>query len=316
MTGDKKILALSGGVGGAKLAVGLARCLVPGQLTVVANTADDFEHLGLHISPDLDSVMYALAGLDDPARGWGLEGETWHFMESVGRLGGDTWFRLGDKDMATHVVRSLALRGGQTLTDVTTALCRNLQIAQELLPMSDDPVRTLVQTDEGELPFQHYFVRRMCEPAVRAFRFDGVDAARPQSEFKRRLADPELAGIVICPSNPYVSIDPILRLPGVRAAIIRSAAPVVMVSPIVAGQALKGPAAKMMAELGRPVNTLSVVEHYRDLADIAVIDNLDRELGPEIEKLGMRAVATDTVMRSLADKESLGRLIVKVLGNS
>ena len=309
-----KYLALSGGVGGAKLALGLSQCLPPDQLTIIANTADDFEHLGLHISPDLDSVMYALAGIDDPERGWGLADETWEFMRALETLGGETWFRLGDKDLAAHVLRSQKLRAGHSLSDATRLLCRRLGVSHPLLPMSDDLVRTIVQTDEGLLPFQHYFVRRQCEPRVTGFEFRHIDAARPRADFMQALADPGLAGIVICPSNPYVSIDPIIHLQGVRTAIIESLAPVIAVSPIVAGQALKGPAAKMMAELGRPVSALSVAEYYRDLVDVFVLDHRDAELGEQIEALGMRVVVADTVMKSRDDKVSLAHQVIEELG--
>lgn len=308
-----KYLALSGGVGGAKLALGLSHCLNPEQLTIAANTADDFEHLGLHISPDLDSVMYALAAIDDPDRGWGLADETWKFMGAMEKLGGETWFRLGDKDLATHVIRSQKLHAGQSLSDATRSLCGRLGIAHLLLPMSDDPVRTLVQTDEGVLPFQHYFVRRQCEPKVTGFEFKHIDTALPQMDFMQALADPDLAGIVICPSNPYVSIDPIIRLQGVRTAMVESPAPVIAVSPIVAGRALKGPAAKMMAELGQSVSASSVAEYYRGLVDIFVVDHRDKGQCERIEDFGVRVVATDTVMQSLDDKVSLARRIIEAL---
>ena len=307
-------VALSGGVGGAKLALGLSHCLGPEQLAIAANTADDFEHLGLHVSPDLDSVMYALAEIDDPERGWGLADETWEFMGAMEKLGGETWFRLGDKDIATHILRSQMMEAGQSLSDVTKSLCRRLGISHSLLPMSDQPVRTLVQTDEGVLPFQHYFVRRQCEPGVTGFEFKHIDTALPQSDFMQALVDTDLSGIVICPSNPYVSIDPIIRLQGVHAAMVESPAPVIAVSPIVAGRALKGPAAKMLAELGQPASALSIAEHYRELVDIFVLDHRDKDLCEPIEDLGIRVVTADTVMTSLGDKVSLARRIIEALG--
>jgi LPPG:FO 2-phospho-L-lactate transferase len=311
---DGKYLALSGGVGGAKLALGLSHSLSPEQLTIVANTADDFEHLGLHISPDLDSVMYALAAVDDPERGWGIAGETWAFLEAIEKLGGETWFRLGDQDIATHVLRSQAMRAGQNLSAATQTLCQQLGITHVLLPMSNDPVRTLVQTmDEGVLPFQHYFVRRQCEPRVTGFEFEGIEMAQPQSDFMRALTDPDLSGIVICPSNPYVSIDPIIRLPGVSSAMIESPASVIAVSPIVAGRALKGPAAKMMSELGQSVSALSIAEHYRDLVDWLVVDHRDSEFCERIEDLGVRTFVTDTVMKSFDDKVSLARQVLQAV---
>ena len=307
------ILALSGGVGGAKLALGLARCLEPGQLTIVGNTADDFEHMGLHVSPDLDSVMYALAGIDDPIRGWGLADETWSFMGAVEQLGGETWFNLGDKDIATHVLRSQALRTGSSLSDATLSLSRELGIEHTLLPMSDDPVRTLVQTGEGALPFQHYFVRRQCEPVVTGFDFEGIDNATPQADFMQTLGDSALGGIVICPSNPFVSIDPILRLPGVRSAMRDSAAPVVAVSPIVSGRALKGPAAKMMKELGQTVTAATVARHYRGLVDCFIVDRRDSELQDSIEKLGISVVVADTIMNSTDEKMALAQRVIDTL---
>lgn len=312
----RKYLALSGGVGGAKLAVGLVHVLGPEQLTIVANTADDFEHLGLHVSPDLDSVMYALAGLDDPERGWGIVDETWSFMGAIEKLGGPTWFNLGDKDIGTHVLRTQALRNGQSLSEITASLCRELGIKHRLLPMSNDPVRTQVETDEGVLPFQDYFVRRQCEPRVSGFRFQGIEDAEPHPEFAGLMSDQELAGIIVCPSNPYVSVDPILNLRGVRKAMMNSPAPVVAVSPIVGGNAIKGPAAKMMAELGQTVNSASVAAYYQGLLDAIVIDRLDSDHAGAIEKTGVRAVVTDTVMRSVEDKMSLARRVIDAMGNS
>lgn len=310
---DSHFLALSGGVGGAKMALGLSRCLSAKQLTIIANTADDFEHLGLHISPDLDSVMYALGSVDDPDRGWGLADESWEFMNAVETLGGDTWFRLGDKDMATHVLRSQALRDGENLGEATSRLCHQFGITHTLLPMSNDPVRTQVFTAEGILPFQHYFVRRQCEPVVTGFAFDGIDSARPDHQFMQVLVDPALSGIIICPSNPYVSIDPIIDLPGVYSAIKDSSAPVIAVSPIVAGQALKGPAAKMMQELGKSVNVVSIAEHYAELLNYFVIDHSDEQYRQQIEELGVTVVAAEIVMRTIDDKVSLARLLINTL---
>ena len=244
------VLALSGGVGGAKLALGLYRVLPPGALTVVANTGDDFEHLGLAISPDLDTLLYTLAGIDNPATGWGRRDETWNFMAALERLGGETWFKLGDGDLATHVERTRRLAAGESLSQITDDFRRRLGISARLLPMSDDPVRTRLLTAEGWLDFQDYFVRRQCAPIVREIAFAGAAAARPHPDFLAALADPALRMVVICPSNPLISIDPILSLPGVREALRACRAPVVAVSPIIGGKAVKGPTAKMMAELG------------------------------------------------------------------
>jgi LPPG:FO 2-phospho-L-lactate transferase len=245
-----RIIALSGGVGGAKLALGLSRVLPPGDLTVVANTGDDFEHLGLSISPDIDTLLYTLAGLDNPATGWGRRDESWNFMAALEALGGETWFRLGDRDLATHIERTRRLRAGESLSQITDDFRRRFGIAARILPMSDDPVRTRVKTKDGWLDFQPYFVRHRCEPVITAIEFAGAADARPQPELLAALADPALSAVIICPSNPFISIEPILALRGVRAALRDCAAPVVAVSPIIGGHAVKGPTAKMMQELG------------------------------------------------------------------
>lgn len=305
-----KVVALSGGVGGAKLAQGLAQCLAPEQLLIVANTGDDFEHLGLTISPDLDSVMYALAGINDSQRGWGLAGESWQAMAALERLGGETWFRLGDRDLATHLQRSQLLRQGRSLTEATAALCRALGIGPQLIPMSDDPVRTLVATAAGELAFQHYFVREQCEPAVSGFRFDGIERAAPNPLWLQWLADPELAAVIICPSNPFVSVDPMLQLPGVRQALRDCPAPLMAVSPIVAGAAIKGPAAKMMAELKLPCSAHSVAEHYGELLDGFVLDEADAELIPSIASDSLAVTAAASVMRDADSKRALAQRVL------
>ncbi len=311
-TAPHRCLALSGGVGGAKLALGLSRVLSPEALTVVCNTADDFDHLGLRVCPDLDTVMYTLSGVANRVTGWGQAHETRSFLEALSQLGGETWFRLGDRDLATHVERTRRLRAGESLTAVTDALCRALGVEAEILPMSDDPIRTVVDTPSGELSFQHYFVRDRCAPAVTGFRFEGVDAARPAPDFIAALEDDATAAVVICPSNPFVSVDPLLALPGIEAALRDSAAPVVAVSPIVGGQAIKGPAAKMMAELQMPVTAAAVARHYRerDLLDGFVVDRADASDAAEIEDLGLPTLVTGTVMKSLADRERLAREVL------
>lgn len=312
MSGREHFLAITGGVGGAKLALGLARVLPGDRLTVVANTADDFEHLGLHIAPDLDTVMYTLAGINNSAQGWGLEGESWQMLEALEALGGETWFRLGDRDLATHLYRSERLRRGDSLSAVTAQLCSQLGIAQRLLPMTDDPVRTVVHTDQGELPFQHYFVREQCRPAVSGFHFEGIEQARPQQELLELLAGESLAGIFICPSNPFVSVDPVLALSGLKQAIAACGAPVIAVSPIVGGIAIKGPAAKMMAELGLPVTAAAVAHHYTGLVNTFVLDEGDVTLAPEIEDLGMDVAHAPTIMKTLADREQLARHVIEL----
>ena len=305
----KHCVALSGGVGGAKLALGLSRVLAGDSLTVVCNTADDFDHLGLRVCPDLDTVMYTLGGISNRDTGWGQAHETWSFLEALSLLGGETWFRLGDRDLATHVERTRRLRAGETLTEVTAALCGALGIAARVLPMSDDPVRTVVRTATGELSFQHYFVRDACAPTVSGFRFDGIDKARPSPAFLEGLEDEAIAAILVCPSNPFVSVDPVLALDGVETALRRTRVPVVAVSPIVGGAAIKGPAAKMMAEIGMPVTAVGVARHYRerDLLDGFVIDDADAGQAAEIEDLGLPTLVTGTVMETLADRERLAR---------
>lgn len=305
MTGH--ILALCGGVGGAKLAFGLSRILAPDQLTIVVNTGDDFEHLGLHVSPDIDTVVYTLSGLSDRVRGWGLAGETWAFMGAVGRLGGETWFNLGDTDLAMHVLRTQRLRAGETLSSVTAALARALGLAHRIVPMSDQPVRTVVETDIGPLPFQRYFVGEQCRPVVRAIRFEGADRAAPSEAFAEVLARPDLGAVVICPSNPYLSVDPILATPGVRDALERVSAPIVAVSPIIGGAALKGPAAKLMSELGQTPSATAVARHYRGLLSGLVVDDVDADQGPAITALGMKARATAAIMVDDDDRVRLAK---------
>jgi len=300
------ILALAGGVGGAKLAAGLARALSPGELTVVVNTGDDFDHLGLHVSPDLDTVMYTLAGVANPQAGWGREGETWNFMQSLATLGGPTWFQLGDKDLATHIERTRCLRSGESLTSVTRALCGRLGVRHAVLPMSDDPVRTVVHTEKGELDFQHYFVRERCKPRVSRIEYHKASAARPSPQFAAALADPALEGIVICPSNPYLSIAPILAIPGVRDVVARCPR-VLAVSPIIAGKAVKGPAAKLMQELGAQPGALEIARWYRGIVRTLVIDRSDAALAPQIEALGIVAAVEDALMRDDAGRERLAR---------
>lgn len=300
------VVALAGGVGGAKLAHGLAQVLAPEQLTVVVNTGDDFEHLGLSISPDLDTVMYALAGVANPATGWGRADEGWRFMEALRAYGGPAWFNLGDRDLATHVWRTMRLRDGESLTQATASLCTALGIRHTVVPMSDDRVRTLVDTDEGELAFQEYFVARRCEPRARAIRFAGAPTAKPSDHAARAIAGADL--IVICPSNPFLSIDPILAVPGLREAV--AARPTVAVSPIVGGQAIKGPAAKLLAELGHDVSALSVARYFVGLADAFVLDTVDAELAPAVAALGLRPIVAESVMRSDADRAALARVVL------
>jgi LPPG:FO 2-phospho-L-lactate transferase len=301
------VVALSGGIGGTKLALGLSRVLAPGDLMVVANTGDDFEHLGLAISPDIDTLMYTLGGLDDPQRGWGRRDETWTFMAALAKLGGETWFQLGDGDLATHIERTRRLHAGESLSAVTADLCRRLGIATHIVPMSDDRVRTRLRTREGWLDFQDYFVRRRCEPEVSGLAYDGAAEARAHPDVVAALRDPRLRAVVICPSNPYLSIAPILAVPGLRDAIAACGAPVVAVSPIIGGRAVKGPTAKMMTELGLPVTATAVARHYAGLIDGYVLDHADAGIAGE---LSFPVTVAHTLMLTLDDRERLARAVL------
>jgi LPPG:FO 2-phospho-L-lactate transferase len=301
------VVALSGGVGGAKLALGLGRVLPAEELLVVCNTADDFEHLGLCISPDIDTVMYTLAGLANPELGWGRGDETWSFMETLDTLGGATWFRLGDRDLAVHIERTRRLRAGESLSAITADLCARLGVAPRVVPMSDDPVRTRLRTEEGWIDFQDYFVRQRCEPAVHEVVFHGAAAARMQPDFLAALTDPQLKAVVICPSNPFISIEPILAVPGVREALADCVAPVVAVSPLIGGRAIKGPTAKMMAELGTPPSAGGVARRYDDLIDGYVCDFADMD---QVAGISARVTLGQTMMTTLADREALARTVL------
>lgn len=293
------VVALCGGVGGAKLAHGLGMALQPAELTIIVNTGDDFQHLGLSIAPDLDSVIYALAGLSDPVRGWGRRDETWTFMAALRGLGGQSWFQLGDGDLAMHVERSWRLAHGATLSEITAHLCQALAIAARVLPMSDEPVRTRVLTAEGWLDFQEYFVHRQCEPAVRELMFAGAETARAQPDALAALKRRDLRAIIICPSNPFVSVEPILAVPGIRAAMQQSDAPVVAVTPIIGGKAIRGPAAKMMAELGLEVSAAAVARRYAGIIDGFVIDQTD----PIPEPMqGVTFFSAATLMNTIDDR--------------
>ncbi|MDB5863973.1 MAG: 2-phospho-L-lactate transferase [Betaproteobacteria bacterium] len=305
------IVALAGGVGGARLAVGLAAVLPPERLTVVVNTGDDFEHVGLAICPDLDTVMYTLARLNNPELGWGRADETWSFMETLQALGGETWFRLGDRDLAVHVMRTAALARGERLSDITRTLTQRLGIAHAVVPMSDDPVRTVVVTHEGELPFQDYFVRRRCEPAVSGFRFEGASSAGAPDAL-RSIMGSRVDAVVVCPSNPFVSIAPMLGVAEIRDWLARRTFPVIAVSPIVGGEAVKGPAAKMMRELGVDASASGVARYYGSLVDAWVIDQRDAEAEPEIAALGKRVRVTDTLMTATAKSAALATAVLEL----
>ena len=306
-----KLLALSGGVGGAKLILGLSEIVPAEDLTVVVNTGDDFEHMGFSISPDIDTVIYTLAGLANPETGWGRAEETWSFMTTLDEIGGETWFRLGDKDLAIHTERTRRLRGGESLSEITSDLCHRLGVEVGVVPMTDDPVRTMVETTDTPLAFQHYFVRERCAPEVVGFEFVGAATAKPAPALINALASPDLAAIIICPSNPFISIDPVLAVPGVRECLVKSHAPVVAVSPVVGGRAIKGPTTKMMEELGLELSALSIAQHYGDILDGFVIDQTDGGLAHEVGQLGIAVEIADTIMTDLDDKIRLAKTVIE-----
>ena len=309
---SKPIVALAGGVGAARFLDGLARVADPARLWIVGNTADDTEMHGLHISPDLDTVAYTLAGLSHRRNGWGLQGDTFHCLESLRKLGAEAWFQLGDRDIATHLYRTNRLRNGATLTQVTRELAAAWRVRPTLTPMSDDRVRTLVRTRRGILDFQTYFVRRRARDTVLAVTFDGARKARPAPGLLQAIRD--AAGVIVCPSNPIISIGPILAVPGIRQALRMTRAPVVAISPIVGGRALKGPSARMMKSLNMHVSALGVAELYKDFVNVFVLDRVDARQAAKVESLGMRAVVADTVMTGLARKKALARVAMRELG--
>ena len=319
-----RVLALTGGIGGAKLALGFAKVLAADEVSFVVNTGDDFEHLGFHISPDVDTLVYTLSGEANVETGWGRRDESWHFMRAAQKLGMPTWFRLGDRDLALHVYRRQRLAEGATLTEVTREICQRLGVAQSVLPMSNDPVRTRVLTPDGRLAFQHYFVRDRCRPTVTGFEFDGIDEAAISHEITAVLGasasrSPEASGdglgaIIICPSNPFVSVDPILDLPGMRGLMKSAGVPIIAVSPIVGGRAIKGPTAKIMRELDIPASAQAVARHYQDLITGFVLDECDAAAEPDIADMGLATAVTQTVMSSLDDRIALARDVLAFAG--
>jgi LPPG:FO 2-phospho-L-lactate transferase len=308
------LLALAGGVGGAKLALGLTRALPREWLTIVVNTGDDEEFYGLPVSPDLDTVMYTLAGIVNPETGWGLAGDRFEALAMLHRYGEATWFRLGDRDLATHILRRRLLDDGKTLSEVTAELASRLNVHHRIVPMSDAPVRTIVFTNEGRLPFQDYFVRLRCEPVVERLEFEGHETAKPSPAFARALSDS--TALVFCPSNPWLSLDPILALPGVRDAIASFRGPRIAVSPIVGGRAIKGPAAKIMSELGLEVSVVGIARYYRGLCDTLVIDYQDEWRKKAVEREGVGVAVRRTVMKTIEDKERLAKECLEIAGLS
>lgn len=297
-----RVVALTGGVGGAKLAEGLMQAV--DRLTLVVNTGDDFNHLGLHISPDIDTALYTLSGLANPETGWGRKDETWSFMAALEQLGGESWFRLGDADLAMHVERTRRMANGDSLSDIVSGLSARLDIPVEMHPMSDNPVRTRVRTDIGELDFQQYFVREQCRPRVQKIDYMGASEAVPAPGVVKTLREAELQAVIICPSNPYLSIGPILSIPGMRDLLRASGAPVIAVSPLVGGLAVKGPTTKIMEELGLSVNALQVFKEYEGLIDGFVLDERDAHLEDQIN---LPTLCIDTLMQSSEDRVRVAR---------
>jgi LPPG:FO 2-phospho-L-lactate transferase len=305
------ILALAGGVGAARFLDGLAQVHPPNEICVIGNTGDDMEMHGLHISPDLDTVVYTLAGLANPVQGWGIKSDTFQCLEALGKLNAETWFQLGDRDLATHIHRTARLRAGETLSAVTASIARSLRVACVVKPMSDDPVRTIVRTPDGPLAFQTYFVRRRAQDEVLGVDFQGVESARPAPGVLAAIRS--APAIVFCPSNPIISIGPILAVRGIRQALRRRKCPAAAISPIIGGRALKGPAADMMRGMGMEVSALGVARLYRGLVDVFVLDSEDKSLAPAVEKIGMRAVVTNTIMTGTAQRKALARTVLKAV---
>ncbi|WP_313802820.1 2-phospho-L-lactate transferase [Sphingobium sp.] len=302
-----RIVVLTGGVGGAKLVLGLMQVCPAEQITAIVNTGDDFRHLGLAISPDIDTLLYTLSGKANAAQGWGREGETWTFMEALKSLRGEDWFLLGDGDMALHVLRSHLLASGETPSSVTARFAAAWGLGLDILPMSDDPVATHVATDQGDLPFQRYFVEQRCMPAVRAIRFDGAGTARPAPGVIEAIRDASTRAILIAPSNPWLSVDPILAVPGIRDALAAAGAPVVAVSPIVGGQAVKGPTTKLMGELGLAVTNAAIADHYAGVIDGLLVDQRDGGAG-----VGIAHAVTDTLMKTLDDRARVAQAALEL----
>jgi LPPG:FO 2-phospho-L-lactate transferase len=306
-----RITALAGGIGASKFLLGLVNVLPPEDVTIIANTGDDIELFGLRISPDIDTLTYTLAGVINETTGWGIAGDTFSALSWIARYGESGWFNLGDRDLATHIYRTEQLRKGRTLSEVTDHVRRSLGVRSVILPMTDDYTPTRVVTSEGEMHFQEYFVRRRCEPKVREIRFDHIESAVPAPGVASAILDADR--VIICPSNPFISINPILDVPGVRDWVKQTRALVIAITPIIGGRALKGPAADMLRDLGHEVSARGVASLYRDFVDLFVLDEVDRAIKPEIEALGLRVEIADTVMNTLEDKQRLARSVSELL---
>ena len=305
------IVALAGGVGGSKLVLGFSRVLPPDQLRIIGNTGDDIELLGLRICPDLDTLTYTLSGMVNPQTGWGIREDSFACLEAMAKLGAPSWFKLGDQDLATHLWRTLQLKQGDSLTQVTANLCQSLGVEQTLLPMTDSYVPTYVLTDQGELHLQEYLVREACRPTIQAFQHPNMEKAQPAPGVAETIMAAQ--AVFLCPSNPFISINPILSVPGLRELLIDTQAPVIAVTPIVEGRALKGPAAKMLQELGYPVSPTSIARFYQEILDCFVLDERDSQLRDEIEALNITVLTADTLMESLEDKINLANRLLETL---
>jgi LPPG:FO 2-phospho-L-lactate transferase len=308
----RRVVAFAGGVGAARFLDGLTRVIPPKRVFIIGNTGDDAEIHGLHISPDLDTVMYTLAGIANPEHGWGIRGDSFRCLEALGRLGGDAWFQLGDVDLATHLYRTNRLRDGVTLAEVTTELARSLKVSSTLIPMSNDRIRTRISTPSGELEFQTYFVKRRARDRVTAMRFEGAAEARPTPGLLDAIES--AAAVILCPSNPFISIGPILAIPGLREALQKKRENVAAISPIVGGRALKGPAAKMMKSMQLKPSAIEVARLYQDIAGVFVLDEVDRQQSAHVEALNIRPVVTNTIMRGLRERQALARTVVHEMG--
>ncbi len=302
----EKYLVFTGGVGGAKLCLGLSQILAPEDILFVVNTGDDFEHLGLKICPDLDTLMYTISRESDEERGWGRKDETWHCLDSLRALGGPSWFNLGDRDLAVHLLRTHLLKQNHNLSEITASLYRIFGIRHSAIPMTDDLVSTIIVTDDGEeLSFQDYFVKKSCVPMVKSIRYQNSGSARMPNKLEKVLASTKLKGIIFAPSNPFLSIEPILQVSGMKLAIQSANVPKIAISPIVNGASVKGPTDKIMVELGMEVNNLSIIQHYKNLFTHLIIDRTDSSCADEIESLGLNVSIHDTFMNNLTEKVKL-----------
>ena len=308
--GTDNFLAISGGIGGAKLALGLHKVLPPGQFKVLANTGDDFEHLGLSISPDIDTLLYTLSGLNNEELGWGRRDESWNFLEACKQLQLESWFQLGDRDLALHIYRTQQLAAGFSLTNITQSLCEKLDISTPVLPMTDSPVRTMLDTDHGQMAFQEYFVKHRCEPVVKEIWYQGADSAAISKELEKALQSPELGAVIICPSNPFLSIEPVLATADLRERLRTLGKPVLLVSPIIDGKSIKGPTAKLMQELKMPTTVASIAEIYRGLATHIIIDEQDVQHTETIMDTGMKVLTANILMNDLQDKMKLAEIAI------